>query len=55
MVIRDYRNMKRATRKDKNSVEFLLNFKPHDPTPYDKLLGTNDEGDRSEQNRAKVS
>ena len=45
MIIRDYRNMRRATRKDKNSDQFLLNLKPHDPTPYGKLLGTNDEGD----------
>jgi hypothetical protein len=45
MVIRDYRTMKRATRKDKNSNEFLLNLDLHDPTPYAKLLGTNDEGD----------
>jgi hypothetical protein len=47
MVIRDYRHMKRVTRKDKNSDEFLLNLDSHDPTPYGKLLGTNDEGDNN--------
>ena len=51
MVIRDYRTMKRATRKDKNSDEFLLNLDSHDPTPYAKLLGTNDEGDGCEQSK----
>jgi len=48
MVIRDYRTMKRVTRKDKNSDQFLLNLDSHDPTPYGKLLGTNDEGDSDE-------
>jgi hypothetical protein len=49
MVIRDYRTMKRVTRKDKNSDQFLLNLDSHDPTPYGKLLGINNEGEGSEQ------
>jgi hypothetical protein len=51
MVIRDYRTMKRVTRKDKNSDQFLLNLDSHDPTPYGKLLGINDEGEGSEQSK----
>lgn len=39
MIARDYWNMRRATRKDKNSVEtYIRNLDLHDPTPYDKLI-----------------
>ena len=52
MVIRDYRTMKRVTRKDKNSVEQFINeLDNHDPTCYDQFIATNDEGEGSEQSK----
>jgi hypothetical protein len=46
MVIRDYRHMKRVTRKDKNSVEQFINeLDSHDPTCYDQFIAT-DKGDK---------
>jgi hypothetical protein len=47
MIIRDYRNMRRATRKDKNSVEQFINeLDNHDPTCYDQFIATDKgEGD----------
>ena len=38
MIWRDYRNMKRATVKQKDLSEFLHDLDSHDPTPYDKLV-----------------
>jgi hypothetical protein len=47
MVIRDYRMMKRVTRKNKNSVEQFINeLDNHDPTCYDQFIATDKgEGD----------
>jgi hypothetical protein len=46
MIIRDYRHMKRVTRKDKNSVEeFIQELDGHDPTCYDQFIPT-DKGDK---------
>ena len=46
MVIRDYRHMKRVTRKDKNSVEQFINeLDSHDPTCYGQFIPT-DKGDK---------
>jgi len=47
MIIRDYRNMRRATRKDKNLVEQFINeLDSHDPTCYDQFIATDKgEGD----------
>ena len=50
MVLRDYRTMKRATRKDKNSVEQFINeLDNHDPTCYDQFIATNNEGVSNER------
>ena len=46
MVIRDYRAMKRATRKNKNSVQqFIQELDNHDPTQYGKFAVSKGEKD----------
>lgn len=39
MVLRDYRNVKKSIRNRPHLNEFLDGLDNHDPTPYDKIVG----------------